>query len=92
MDIKISGTIGKDYGDVYTQEVILALSALSRFNKAIKAAMESRIQRRAEREEQKALIGFLAPESFIPGTTIKVKDAREGKFEGAIIPADLQRQ
>ena len=35
---------------------------------------------------------FLDPESFIPRTNIKVQDARDGKFEGAVIPADLQRQ
>ena len=35
---------------------------------------------------------FLDPESFIPRTKIKVQDARDGKFEGAVIPADLQRQ
>ena len=54
--------------------------------------MQARIERRAERERSKKRVSFLDPESFIPRTKIKVKDAREGKFEGAIIPADLQRQ
>jgi malate synthase len=92
MDFKINGTLGKDYGDVYTPEAILALSTLSRFNKEIKEAMNSRIQRRSERQQNKTLISFLDPESYIPRTKIKVQDAREGKFEGAVIPADLQRQ
>ncbi|MEO8583464.1 MAG: malate synthase, partial [Flavitalea sp.] len=92
MDIKISGTLGKDYGDVYTPEVIVALSTLSRFNKEIKEVMNSRIQRRSERQQKNTPIPFLAPESYIPRTKISVRDARDGKFEGAIIPADLQRQ
>lgn len=29
---------------------------------------------------------------YIPRTNIHVQDARDGKFEGTIIPADLQRQ
>ena len=54
--------------------------------------MTARIQRRAQRAEQKQRITFLDPESTIPRTSIKVQDAREGKFEGSVIPADLQRQ
>ncbi len=80
------------YSDVYTPEVLSALSSLAHFNKDIKEAMASRIQRRAERQQQKKRITFLDPESYIPRTQIKVQDARDGKFEGAIIPADLQRQ
>jgi malate synthase len=37
-------------------------------------------------------IGFLDPETLIPRTGIRVKDARAGNFEGSEIPADLQRQ
>src|SRR5260221_10141529 len=88
----IHGNIQEVYGDVYTREVLAALSSLAHFNKEIKEAMSARIKRRAGRQEQKKRITFLDPESFIPRTKIKVKDARDGKFEGAVIPQDLQRQ
>src|SRR4029079_5589737 len=78
--------------DAYTPEVLTALSSLAHFNKDIKEAMAARIKRRANRQQQKKRINFLDFESFIPRTKIKVQGARDGKFEGAIIPADLQRQ
>ncbi len=80
------------YPDVYTAEVLSALSALGHFNKRIKEVMATRMKRRADRQQHKARITFLDPDSTIPGTTVNVQDAREGKFEGAAIPADLQRQ
>lgn len=80
------------YPDVYTPEVLTALSVLSPFNQRIKAVMNERMERRAARQKQHQRIAFLNPESLIPGTTTKVQDARDGKFEGAVIPADLQRQ
>jgi malate synthase len=88
----IDESILKDYSDIYTPEVLRALSVLSPFNKEIKAEMSARIKRRAERQAQKKKIAFPDADSFIPRTKIKVKDARDGKFEGAVIPADLQRQ
>ncbi|GEO11507.1 malate synthase [Segetibacter aerophilus] len=91
-NITINLGLLESYSDVYTAEVLAALSALAHFNKEIKQAMTARIQRRAERRQQKKRIAFLDPESFIPRTNIKVQDARDGKFEGAIIPPDLQRQ
>ncbi|MEO6327957.1 MAG: malate synthase [Ginsengibacter sp.] len=90
--ITINGNLQDAYSDVYTPEALAALSLLAHFNKEIKEAMTARIQRRAERQQQKKRLTFLDPESFIPRTKIKVQDARDGKFEGAIIPADLQRQ
>src|SRR5678816_4061706 len=90
--IHIKGNLQEQYKDVYTTEAISALNELSPFNKEVKAAMQARIERRADRERSKKRVSFLDPESFIPRTKIKVKDAREGKFEGASIPADLQRQ
>jgi malate synthase len=80
------------YSDIFTSDVLTALSSLAHFNNEIKEVMASRIQRRAERQQQKKRITFLDPESFIPRTNINVQDARDGKFEGAVIPADLQRQ
>src|SRR6516225_3955145 len=80
------------YPDVYTPEVIAALSALADYNKDVKEVMKQRLRRRADRYQQKKRIGFLDPSSLIPRTKIGVQDARDGKFEGSIIPNDLQRQ
>jgi malate synthase len=90
--IKIRNNLKEAYSDVYTAEVIAALSEMSRFNKDVKEVMASRIKRRALRQEQGKRIGFLEPGSLIARTQLKVDDARSGKFEGAIIPSDLQRQ
>jgi malate synthase len=88
----INGNIQQDYKDVYTPEVLNAISSLSHFNKEVKEAMSARISRRAERQQYKKRIGFLNADSFIPRTKIKVQDARAGKFAGAVIPDDLKRQ
>ncbi len=88
----IRDNLAETYADVYTPEVLKALSSLAHFNKEIKQAMEARIKRRTERQQNHTYINFPDPESIIPGTTIKVQDARDGRFEGAVIPADLQRQ
>ena len=86
------GNLQQTYSDVLTPEVIAALSELVPFNEEIKSAMAVRLQLRAERQKKNTRISFLAAESNIPRTNIKVKNAREGKFEGSIIPPDLQRQ
>lgn len=91
-NINIRGDLQTIYNDVYTPEVLSALSLMERFNKEIKAVMSLRIKRRTERHQQKKRIGFLNENSFIPRTNLKVKDARDGKFEGAVVPPDLQRQ
>jgi malate synthase len=90
--MKIRNNLKEAYSDVYTSEVLSVLSSITHFNNDIKEVMTARIQRRAERQKHKMRITFLDPESLIPRTYIKVKDAREGRFEGAVIPADLQRQ
>ena len=91
-NITINGNLQETYSDIYTPEALEALAALAPFNKEIKEAMAARIQRREERQQQQKRITFSDPESYIPRTNIKVQDARDGKFEGAVIPADLQRQ
>jgi malate synthase len=54
--------------------------------------MDARTRRRAERARKGERIGFLDPESVIPRTRIRVRDAREGNFSGGEIPPDLRRQ
>ncbi|WP_018616754.1 hypothetical protein [Segetibacter koreensis] len=91
-NVTINGNLQATYSDVYTPEALSAISALAHFNIDIKEAMEARIKRRSDRQQQQKRITFPDPESYIPRTNIKVQDARDGKFEGAVIPPDLQRQ
>ena len=91
-NLKINGNLSETYSDVYTPKALTALSSLARFNNDVKEAMVARITRREERQQENKRITFLDPESYIPRTKIKVQDARDGKFEGSVIPKDLQRQ
>jgi malate synthase len=90
--IIIHDNLQESYNDIYTPEALSTLTALAPFNREIKEAMASRIKCREDRNQNKTKITFLDPEDFIPRTGIKVKDARNGNFEGAVIPKDLQRQ
>jgi malate synthase len=80
------------YLDVFTPEAIDALLALAHFDDDRKAVMAGRIARRGARARNRERIAFLHPGGTIPGTAIRVEDARAGRFSGATIPADLQRQ
>lgn len=91
-NIIIRDNLKEVYSDVYTPEALVALSAMAHFNADVKDLMKLRISRRTERQKTRTRISFYDPESIIPRTNIKVQDARDGKFEGSIIPADLQRQ
>lgn len=91
-NLQIRNSLKEQYNDIYTPEVLSALSVMADFNSDIKDVMAARINRRAARQRNKARISFLDPQSYIPRTKIKVQDARDGKFEGAVIPPDLQQQ
>ncbi|GAB4028540.1 malate synthase [Spirosoma koreense] len=90
--LTIRDNLNETYSDVYTAEALQALSVLAPFNKRIKEVMTARLKRRADRQQTQTKISFPDPESTIGGTAIRVQDARDGRFEGAVIPADLQRQ
>jgi len=90
--IIIRDNLSQKYQDVYTGEALAALEVLSPFNAEIKKLMDIRMKRREERSRKMKRIDFLDPSTNIPGTSIGVEDARNGKFEGAAIPEDLQRQ
>ena len=91
-DIQIRDHLDRDYPDVYTPEVLTALSSLSELNHDRLAIMRKRMDRRTERGEKQQPLNFLNPDDHIPRTSIRVQDARDGKFIGPEIPADLQRQ
>ncbi|MBC7568758.1 MAG: malate synthase [Spirosoma sp.] len=90
--LTIRDNLPATYADIYTPEVLAALAVLAPVNKRIKAVMAARMQRRATRQQTKTRIAFLDANSTIPGTSIRVQDARDGNFVGAVIPSDLQRQ
>jgi len=80
------------YPDVLTPAVVGALSALAGHNAARQRLMRERIARRAARASERRRIEFLDPRSAIPGTSLTVEEARDGRFDGSEIPEDLRRQ
>ena len=90
--MRIRDNLERTYPDVYTPKALDALKALAGFDRKRKALMRARIDRRQVRAKERTRIAFLDPGATISGTSISVKDAREGRFVGAVIPADLKRQ
>ncbi|MEP6914559.1 MAG: malate synthase [Acidobacteriota bacterium] len=90
--LEIRGNLRRDYQDVFTPAALAALEALSGLDADRKALMTARIARRAARYRDSRRISFLDPQSRIARTQIGVQDARDGRFSGGAIPADLQRQ
>ena len=91
-ELQIRGTLARDYSDIYTPEALAALTVLAPFNDEQKGLMHERIRLRTLRIKEGRPITFLAPDSEIKGTGIRVQDARDGRFTGPVIPPDLQRQ
>ena len=90
--IWIADEVSAAYPDVYTPEALAALEALSPLDARRQELMAQRIARRAQRARDRSPIEFLPDDAVIDGTRITVADARAGRFEGAVIPRDLQRQ
>lgn len=90
--IEVRDGLAATYSDVLTADALGAITALARFNNDRRALMAARIKRRAARARDQQRIGFLDASATIARTQITVQQAREGKFIGAEIPADLKRQ
>ncbi len=90
--ITISRTALDGYPDVYTPGALATLEALAPLDGRRLELMDSRIDRRRRRAAEGEHLSFLPETAVIDGTTITVADARAGRFEGAVIPHDLQRQ
>jgi len=90
--LQVRAELEHSYPDVLTPEALGALAALAPLNEPRRALMAARLERRAARARDRQRIAFLDPGSTVPGTGIAVQDARDGKFAGGAIPADLQRQ
>ena len=90
--LEIRGGLERDYRDVLTPAALAALDELAPLNRDRIALMEARIERRRERAEAGRRIEFLNPDERIGRTDLTVRQAREGDFDGAEIPHDLERQ
>jgi malate synthase len=90
--LRIRAGVLDAYRDVLTPAALDAIIALAPFDERRRALMRSRIERRARRQRERERIDFLPEDATIGGTTITVRDARAGRFDGAVIPDDLQRQ
>lgn len=90
--LEFRNTVEADYPDVITAEAKRALLELAPLDARRKQLMEARIHRRLARARHRQRITFLNADDTIPGTAIRVGDARAGKFAGGEIPGDLQRQ
>lgn len=90
--LAIRAGVDAQYPDLFTPQVRSVLHRLAPFDADRKMLMESRLARRAARATRHEPIGFLDPAATIARTDLRVQDARDGRFDGAIIPADLQRQ
>jgi malate synthase len=90
--MEIRTGLEQDYADVLTPRARAAIAALAPLDDQRRALMQARLDRRAARARERTRIAFLDPDQTIPGTSISVRDARSGAFEGREIPRDLQRQ
>jgi malate synthase len=90
--IKIAAAARAAYPDIYTPDALASLEALSGLDERRYELMAQRIARRTQRARDRRPIEFLPEAAVIDGTNISVADARAGRFAGAVIPHDLQRQ
>ena len=90
--LRVRGGLIDSYRDVLTPEALGTIEALASFDAHRRLLMRSRIERRERRQLRRERITFLPEDATIGGTSIRVSDARAGRFDGAEIPADLQRQ
>src|SRR5258708_7714376 len=90
--LHVRGDLLDRYRDVLTPEALDAMAALEHFEAAGRQLMQGRIEGRARRAGERARISFLPADATIGRTTIRVSDARAGRFDGSDIPADLRCQ
>ncbi len=91
-ELQFRNGVFETYADVYTSEVLAALSALAPLNKIVHDTMMLRNQRRKDRYEQARYLDFLDPETIIKHSGLKVADIRNGQFTGSDIPSGLKCQ
>src|SRR5215831_13062494 len=90
--LQVRGNLTNTYGDVLTSDAVAVLNALAPLDVERRALMQARLDRRNGRHHRRERVRFLDAHAVIARTSIRVQDAREGKFAGSDIPHDLQRQ
>jgi malate synthase len=90
--IEVRAGLRDEYPDVLSPRALELLEALAPLDERREAVMAARLQRRAERIREGRGPDFLDPGATIPGSEVRVADARAGRFTGSPIPRDLQRQ
>ncbi len=90
--LEVRSGVQAAYADVLTAEALAAMEALAPLNAERLRLMRERIERRKKRIQDGTTVGFLPAGSLLPRTGLTVQQARDGHFQGAPIPADLQRQ
>ena len=90
--LQIRGTLLDSYRDVLTPAALAAIAALQHFDEDRRQLMVARSARRARRQRDRERITFLPSGATIGRRRVSVADAREGRFEGSEIPADLRCQ
>ncbi len=89
---EVRAGVQERYADVLTSQALSVIADVSELDRDRKDVMQARLERRRGRAQNAGRIQFLDPESSIPRTSIKVADARTGRFTGSAIPEDLQCQ
>jgi len=92
LSIELAPNVRDAYDDVLTDAALAAIELLAPFDDERRDLMSERIDRRRRRAERKERLQFLDPATRIGGSTLTVQAARDGRFEGSEIPADLRRQ
>jgi len=90
--IEVRGTLQADYPDILTPRALEVIAAVAPLDERRREVLAGRLRRRDERIAEGRGPGFLDEDGVIPGTEIRVADARAGRFRGSEIPQDLQRQ
>ena len=90
--LRFSHAVASSYEEVLTPDVMAALHALAPFEHTRQQLMTTRLTRRGVRAKERRRIAFLDPNLHLSGTSMTVRDAREGRFVGSAIPHDLTRQ
>lgn len=90
--IEIRSGVASAYADVLSAAALAALAALVPLDGERRELMDARTRRRAQRHLGREPLRFLEPASRIPRTSLTVRDARAGGFEGSEIPLDVERQ
>jgi malate synthase len=80
------------YPEVFSPAALAALNVLAPFDGERRELMAARTTRRLARARDRRRIEFLDPDALIGRTNVRVRDARDGNFEGGEIPDDLERQ